>query len=111
MLLRHAGFWDETRNANAYDRRYAISDTSEYWYGYAMRALDFELFPIDASGRVSPNEYINRAEFARMAAKILRSRICDVSGADIDDRFRTSRGNAVTRYPGNSNGSATNGMN
>lgn len=111
VLLRHAGFWDETRNASDYDHRYAISDISEYWYGYAMRALDFELFPIDASGRVSPNEYINRAEFARMAAKILRSRICEAAGSDVDDRFRTSRGDAYVRYTGGVNGGGTNGTN
>jgi hypothetical protein len=91
VLLRHAGFWDETRNASDYEHRYTINDVSAYWYGYAMRALDFDLVSLDAEGRLAPSEYINRAEFARMAAKILLSRICDATGTDTDDRFRTSR--------------------
>ncbi|HRI36032.1 MAG TPA: S-layer homology domain-containing protein [bacterium] len=94
VLLRHAGFWDEIRNANDYEHRYVLSDVSDYWYGYAMRAIDFELIAADDEGRVSPNEYINRAEFARMAAKILQSRLCEEGNVDSDDRFRTNRSNS-----------------
>lgn len=39
MLLRRAHLWNDTLNSQHYERNEIISDVTEYWYGYAQKAL------------------------------------------------------------------------
>lgn len=39
MLLRRANLWDDTKNSGNYTRSENFSDVSDYWYGYAEKAI------------------------------------------------------------------------
>lgn len=39
MLLREADLWDDTRNQDV-SRTIAITDVSDYWYGYAKKGIE-----------------------------------------------------------------------
>ncbi len=93
LLLRQADLWDDARNADPPPRRYDLSDVSDYWYAYAERAIDFDMIAVDEEGRIFPDEYLTRADFARMAARTLATSLCeyrDIEG-DADERFSKDR--------------------
>lgn len=79
MLLRRAKLWDESRNSASFDRSENISDVSEYWYGYAKKALEMGILKKSDDNRVRPDEKITRGEFAIMAAKVLEYTQCNTT--------------------------------
>ncbi len=74
MLLRQAKLWDDTQNKTT-KKTIAISDISDYWYGYGVKGIQAWLLTLK-NGKLSPDEYITRGEFAIMAAKILSYNQC-----------------------------------
>ena len=40
MLLRRANLWNDNLNAGIFDRNESISDVSQYWYGFAKKAIE-----------------------------------------------------------------------
>jgi hypothetical protein len=74
MLLRQAHLWDDTRNSEL-ARTIAITDVSNYWYGYAKKAIDIGLMTLSGT-EVYAEHKITRGEFAIMAAKMLEYNQC-----------------------------------
>lgn len=78
MLLRQGGLWNESKNNAPFKKDITLTDVDENWYGYAQKAVQTGLILQDDTGAVSPNEFITKAEFIRMAAKIFRTNICSI---------------------------------
>lgn len=76
VLLRQAKLWDDTMNRN-YTPAMTINDPdlTSYWRGYAEKWIQAGIITLK-NGRVFPNEYITRGEFALMAAKMLSYNQC-----------------------------------
>lgn len=77
-LLRHANIWSEAQNtASIGKREMAISDATDYWYGYAKKGIEIDILHRDAKNKIFPDEAITRQEFAIMAAKIFSANFCE----------------------------------
>lgn len=75
MLLREADLWDDTRNQDV-PRTIAITDVSDYWYGYAKKGIETGLIHFWSGGKIYPDDSVTRWEFAIMAARTLRMNQC-----------------------------------
>ena len=78
MLLRQANLWNESLNANP-SRSDTISDVTDYWYGYAQKAISIGLIRKNTDNTIRPDEYITRGEFAMMAAKAMELSQCNTT--------------------------------
>ncbi len=83
VLLRQAKLWDDTMNRN-YTPAMSINDPdlTSYWRGYAEKWIQAGIITLK-NGRVFPNEYITRGEFALMAAKMLSYNQCKTRQSDL----------------------------
>lgn len=75
MLLRQAELWNDTLNQNT-ERTITITDVSNYWYGYAKKAIEVGLITLQPNGTIGQNDKITRGEFALMAAQTLQYTQC-----------------------------------
>ncbi len=78
MLLRQANLWNESLNANP-SRSDTISDVTDYWYGYAQKAISIGLIRKNTDNTIRPDEYITRGEFSMMAAKAMELSQCNTT--------------------------------
>lgn len=77
VLLRRAKLWDDTMNSNSQrEKPLAITDTTDYWYGYAKKGIEMKMISQKPDGTIGQDEKITRGEFALMAAKILAYTQC-----------------------------------
>ena len=76
ILLRRAKLWDDTLNSTNFDRSLSIPDTTQYWYGYAKKAIEINIITPKSDGKIGQDVKITRGEFAIMAARILRYTQC-----------------------------------
>jgi hypothetical protein len=77
ILLRQAGIWDDTKNISRV-RTTEIVDVSDYWYGYAKKAVDSGLLTLD-NKKISPDTPVSRREFVRMAARTYQINQCNLT--------------------------------
>ena len=59
MLLRQTKLWDDTKNQNV-EKTMNISDVSEYWYGYAKKAVEAGIVFLGPNNTFSPERPITR---------------------------------------------------
>lgn len=76
ILLRRAVLWNDTMNTNT-SHTIKITDTSNYWYGYARKAIELGIIQLRNDSSIGQDEKITRGEFAMMAARVLRYIQCD----------------------------------
>ncbi len=82
MLLRQANLWNDTLNTNVTKTR-TITDVSDYWYGYANKAIEVGIIVQNPDNSIRPDAALTRGEFALMAAKMLGYNQCMIPGSDI----------------------------
>ena len=80
MLLRQANLWNDTLNQNIAHTE-TISDVTNYWYGYAKKALEVGLITKNANNTIGQDDKITRGEFAKMASITLRFTQCNTTSA------------------------------
>ena len=78
VLLRQSGLWNESSNSSPYEKKITVSDTDDYWYGYAQKAVESRLIAPDTDKKIFPNEYITRKEFVTMSSKTFTINMCRV---------------------------------
>ncbi len=84
VLLRRAKLWDDTMNSNSQrEKPLAITDTTDYWYGYAKKGIEMKMISQKPDGTIGQDEKITRGEFALMAAKILAYTQCQTKDPNI----------------------------
>lgn len=76
MLLRRAKLWDDTKNSGNFQKTENFSDVSNYWFGYAQKAIEFGIISKKSDNSIGQDEKITRWEFALMAAKVLQYTQC-----------------------------------
>lgn len=82
VLLRRANLWNDTLNASNFERNITIPDTSNYWYGYAKKAIEAGIIKQKKDGTIGQDEKITRWEFALMSSKILAYTQCELRNVD-----------------------------
>lgn len=78
VLLRQVNLWTEALNSGNFKKTITFTDVDNYWYGYAQKAVEIGLIPMDSASKVHPNEYITRKEFVSMAWKIFHMNMCQI---------------------------------
>ena len=78
MLLRQANLWSDSLNTRT-PRTDTISDVTDYWYGYAQKAISMGLITKNPDNSIRPDEFISRGEFAIMAARTLEFSQCNTT--------------------------------
>lgn len=82
MLLRQTKLWDDTKNKNG-EKTMNISDVSEYWYGYAKKAVEAGIVFLGPNATFSPDRAITRGEFAIMTIRAIRLNQCGKFDTDL----------------------------
>ena len=82
MLLRQTKLWDDTKNQNV-EKTMNISDVSEYWYGYAKKAVEAGIVFLGPNNTFSPERPITRWEFAIMTVRAIRLNQCGTFRHDL----------------------------
>ncbi len=80
-LLQKANLWNDQLNQQ-FQKNLTINDVSNYWYGYAQKAIEVGILWLTMDGKVLPDEFISRWEFATMASKILEYNQCAPAKSD-----------------------------
>lgn len=60
MLLRRAKLWDDIKNANQFQKTENFSDVSNYWFGYAQKAVEFGIITKKSDNSIGQDEKITR---------------------------------------------------